>query len=168
MEEKKGKSNRVTILLLLIIVILAVALYLSLTGKITLSKNEPAERNNNTTETTTTEETNYTYENIKGLYSYKSETQTDESGNEFNYYYGLYLYENGTFNYRIGTFARFGYIGNYTIVGNEIKLNYLYSYNSGTGLNISKESKTIKIETVHQSFYVFIYFIVSATINKPS
>jgi len=143
----KEKNNIVTILLLIIIVILAVALYLAVTGKIALTKTENQTQSNDTTniEETQKEEINYTYESLKGLYSYKSETKTDNSGNEYTSNYGLYLYDDGTFIYRLSTFASSGYIGNYIIVNDEIKLNYLFKFSSGTGLSVTKGNKNIKI-----------------------
>ncbi|MBR5540287.1 MAG: hypothetical protein IKU56_02795 [Clostridia bacterium] len=57
----------------------------------------------------------------------------------------LYLYENGTFTYTMGTGAPHGYIGNYIIKENTVVLNYLFSTDSGTGVRAATGSKTITI-----------------------
>lgn len=88
----------------------------------------------------------YTYDDIKGLYTYRSETIIDEElGNEYDAFYYLYLNENGTFSYRMGTGAPFGYMGNYIIKDNTIVLNYLFSTNSGAEIIVTTGSKTITI-----------------------
>ena len=45
---------------------------------------------------------------MKGLYKFETEILTDESRNEYRATYNLYLYENGTFLYKISTMAPFG------------------------------------------------------------
>ncbi len=117
-------------------------------GNKTISKEDETEKSDsgeNTGNDNSTEMMEYTYDNIKGLYTYTSETRIDTQGNEFNSYYYLYLYENGTFNYRMGTAAPYGYMGNYIIKDNTIVLNYLFSTNSGAGIYVTTGSKTITI-----------------------
>lgn len=87
----------------------------------------------------------YTYDGVKGLYTYISETVTTESGDEIFAFYSLYLYENGTFKYEMGTGAPYGQMGNYIIKDNTIVLNYLFSTNSGVGITVATGSKTISI-----------------------
>ena len=41
--------------------------------------------------------------------------------------------------------ASYGKIGNYTVVGDEIHLNYLFNTNSGAGIRLQKGSNIIKI-----------------------
>lgn len=82
---------------------------------------------------------------MRGLYTFESELTKDENGNEYKKSYTLYLYENGTFRYRNSTFVPTGYIGNYIIIDNKIKLNYLYSTNSGVGIFAEKGSTEITI-----------------------
>ena len=91
-----------------------------------------------------TEAMPYTYDSMKGLYKYASETVEDEYGEHTALYY-LYLNENGTFNYKMGTGALHGHIGNYIIKDNTIVLNYLFSTNSGAGIDATTGSKTITI-----------------------
>ena len=101
--------------------------------------------NENVDNNNSTESIKYTYDNVKGLYKYTSETMKDEYGNEYTAFYNLYLYENGTFNYRMGTMAPYGYMGNYISKDNTIVLNYLFSTNSGAGIDVTTGSKTITI-----------------------
>ena len=82
---------------------------------------------------------------MRGLYTFESELTKDENGNEYKKSYTLYLYENGTFRYRNSTFVPTGYIGNYIIIDNKIKLNYLYITNSGVGIFAEKGSTEITI-----------------------
>ncbi len=93
-----------------------------------------------------TEATKYTYDDLKGLYTYRSETIKDENfGNEYDAFYYLYLHENGTFTYTMGTGAPFGYMGNYIIKDDTIVLNYLFNTNSGAEIIVTTGSKTITI-----------------------
>lgn len=87
----------------------------------------------------------YTYDDVKGLYTYISETVTTESGDEIFAFYFLYLYENGTFKYEMGTGAPYGRMGNYIIKDNTIFLNYLFATNSGAEITVTTGSKTISI-----------------------
>lgn len=146
MKEEKGK-NFVIALLLIIIIALIILVFLSLNGTLTLSKNkantqiDTIETNNSSNNNTSNSATNTTYNNIKGLYTYKSK----ENDGEYVEYCKIYLYENGTFNYRVNAQVQNGFIGNYIIEGNKIKLNYLYNYNSGVGLFAVKEEKVLTI-----------------------
>ena len=74
MEEKKGKSNIVTILLIIIIIILGAALYLSLTGKITLTKAENKTQSNETIEEDNNTDTK-AQQNLNGKYTNKAENE---------------------------------------------------------------------------------------------
>ncbi len=97
-----------------------------------------------------TESKVHTYNDIKGLYTYTSETiKDDELGHEYFAFYYLYLNENGTFNYRMGTGAPWGYVGNYVIKDNTIILNYLFRTNSGAEITVTTGSKTIAITDNH-------------------
>ncbi len=87
----------------------------------------------------------YTYDGVKGLYTYTSETVTTESGDEIFAFYYLYLYENGTFKYTMGTGAPYGRMGNYIIKDDTIVLNYLFNTNSGAEIIVTTGSKTISI-----------------------
>ena len=139
MKEEKGK-NLIIGALLCIIILLIAAIILLLTNKSTFKKSNTNEDNTQTVETT------YTYKEIKGLYSYKGNLQKDDYGNDYREDYRLYLYENGTFIYNNYTLGPHGHIGNYIIVDNTIKLNYLYGTVGGTGMfpETGTEEITIK------------------------
>ncbi len=115
--------------------------------------------------------TEYTYSGIKGLYTYTSETIKDEYG-EYAAFYYLYLYENGTFTYRMGTGAPFGHMGNYIIKDNTIVLNYLFSTNSGAGIDVTTGSKTITIASkdtlVDANPSVTVANMTNVTLKKAS
>ena len=143
MKELKEINKKTTLLLIFIILVLSIILILSLTGEIHLQPKE--EFKSILTKNNETPAKQYTYDEIKGLYIFESKLMKDENGNEYKKSYTLYLYENGTFRYRNVTFAPTGYIGNYIIVDNTIKLNYLYSTNSGVGIFATKGSSEIKI-----------------------
>ena len=86
-------------------------------------------------------ENQYTYEKIKGLYTYTNEESA----------YSLYLWENGTFKYENFFDSSDGYggggrIGNYIIEDNVIKLNYMFSTGTDASLTVTKGNKELKID----------------------
>lgn len=91
------------------------------------------------------EATIYTYHDLQGLYTYTTETIAEDTGDEYTAFYDLYLDENGTFTYRMGTGAPSGYIGNYVIKDDALVLNYWFRTNSGAGLTVTVGSKTLSI-----------------------
>lgn len=138
----KETNKKIIITLMMIILVLSVFYMLALTGSITLKPEEkcisqPQEIENKT----------YTYEEMKGLYSYTGETENDGQGNEYRISADLYLYGNGTYRYINYTNAPHGHIGNYIIVDNKIVLNYLYRTGSGTGITATKETSEITINS---------------------
>ena len=106
--------------------------------------NAPA-KNDDTKQPNTNENIEYIYDNIKGLYTFTSDPIDYGNENVLTTFFYLYLYENGTFTYRMGRAAPFGYMGNYIITDNTIVLNYLFSTNSGAGINVTTGSKIITI-----------------------
>lgn len=100
--------------------------------------------NENIDNNNSTESIKYTYDDIKGLYKGTSKTM-DYGDGELTAWYNLYLYENGTFSYRMGVMAPYGYMGNYIIKDNTIVLNYLFSTNTGAGSHSTTGTKTITI-----------------------
>ncbi len=91
-----------------------------------------------------TESKSYSYKDIAGYYSTKD---TVNSGSEsLTVGYNLYLYENGTFSYQFLMNAPRGVIGNYIIVDDEIKLNYLFNTGSDASLIATTGSKVLKIK----------------------
>ena len=137
----KETNKKIIITLMIIVLLLCVLFILAITGEVSI--NSKVKSTNLSVKNI--EKTTYTYEEIKGLYSFESELTKDENDNEYKKSYTLYLYENGTFRYRNSTFAPTGYIGNYIIIDDKIILNYLYSTNSGVGIFAAKGSTEIKI-----------------------
>ena len=143
MGEKKELKVRLStvvcvFIILVLIVTLGVVYYLGFVKndntKNMIANGEVAEKNN--------ENIQYTYEEIKGLYTYKNQ------GHE----YSLYLWENGTFQYEHSFNSSDGYghegrIGNYIIEDNVIKLNYLFSTGTDTSLSVTKGNKELKINS---------------------
>ncbi len=149
------KSNKgVTIFLIIIIIILAIFNGLIISGTLnintnnTKSKNTPNKITNNSNSQTTSNE--YQYSKMKGLYSFVSDNFQDDNNGEYNVSYSLYLYENGTFRYSFYYMAPLGYIGNYTIVGNKINLNFLFTTNSGAGIDVTNGNHTLTINNENE------------------
>lgn len=95
----------------------------------------------------TLEKNNYTYDDMKGYYSFKDSNPNSE-GNEAvsTFEYTLYLSENGTFRYQYVMNTVSSVIGNYIIVDDEIRLNYLFTGGSDAGINATNGSKVLKIK----------------------
>lgn len=93
---------------------------------------------NNTKEEKTNND--YTYSNIQGLY--KANTK-DKDGE--NRKYELYLSETGTFIYVNYVDSETGIVGNYTIVDDQIILNYLFSKGNDAELTATEGKKVLKI-----------------------
>ena len=133
----KNRKNILIGVLIVIIAILIGVLFMT-SNKEKIQDEEPIikeeEKNNDNYN-----EENY-YQNIVGLYTYEG-----EYNGEFTPIINLYLDENGLFYYKASTMASYGKIGNYTIVEDEIHLNYLFDTNSGAGLEVTQGNKNIKI-----------------------
>ena len=89
--------------------------------------------------------TKYTYKNVYGVYTNK--TEIEEDGNTLMASYKLILNEDGTFIYRMGTIAGWGYIGNYTIDNNTITLNCIFKMGSDASKKVISKTKTITINS---------------------
>ena len=81
----------------------------------------------------------YNFSVMEGYY-FKQENDTNGESS-----YGLYLLANGMFKIRYAGMAPYGYIGNYTIMGDTLTLNYWFKYNSGAGWTLENTEKVIKI-----------------------
>ncbi len=79
----------------------------------------------------------YDFVSMSGYY-FKNENDSNPS-------YGLYLLKNGMFKIRYTNMSTYGYIGNYTIMGDTLTLNYWFKYNSGAGWTLENTEKVIKI-----------------------
>lgn len=89
------------------------------------------------------EATDYTYENLEGLYKH-TVTTTDDHGNEFYPSFELYLYDNGTFHYMESGIFETGQLGNYIIEDDAITLNYLFRHGSDPTLH-AMNNGTLKL-----------------------
>ncbi len=96
------------------------------------------DKKNNTKEEKTNND--YTYSNIQGLYK---ATTKDKDGE--NRKYELYLSETGTFIYVNYVDSETGIVGNYTIVDDQIILNYLFSKGNDAELTATEGKKVLKI-----------------------
>ena len=88
----------------------------------------------------------YSYSDISGFYTFKDNNPNSENREElstFEYY--LYLSENGTFRYQYTMNTVSSTLGNYIIVGDEIRLNYLFNGGSDAGLYATNGAKVLKI-----------------------
>ncbi len=134
----KNWKNILIGVLIVIIAILIGVLFMTL-NKEKIQDEEPIIKEEEKNDDNSNEE-NYNYQNITGLYTYEG-----EYNGEFTPIINLYLDENGLFYYKASTMASYGKIGNYTIVEDEIHLNYLFDTNSGAGLEVTQGNKNIKI-----------------------
>lgn len=172
--ENQNNNRGLIALLIVIIVILSALCILLATGTISFKSNDVDnnETNQNVNMNDNDNKFEYDYKSIKGLYKYTSETMKDENGNEYEASYNLYLYDNGTFNYRMATMVPYGYMGNYIIEDNTIVLNYLFETNSGAGIDVTTGTKKITITDentlvdVNQS--ISIVNMTSVTLEKAT
>lgn len=130
------------LVIFLILIILGLAGYIVYDKVMVKETNEPIKE-----EKKVEKEITYTYEDMKGLYTFTGDPVYSE-GAEGNITptYNLYLYENGTFNYQYtGVATPQGMVGNYIIEGDKIILNYLYTTGSDVSLTRTTETKTLVI-----------------------
>ncbi len=158
------KNNKGLVITIIILVVLAVVMASYIIYGFCANKNTDNNKNDETIE--------YTYDSIKGLYTYFGETKKTELGNEYAAFFYLYLYENGTFNYKMGTAAPYGYMGNYIIKDNTIILNYLFRTSSGADITVTSGTKTITITSdgslVDSDPTVNMDDLTSVTLKKES
>lgn len=152
MEQKKNNGTLIGILIGIILSLLVV-FCLFATGYINFKSN-PASKETTTANVEQTVDNNqevsnntYSYDEIKGLYKFKSEIKKDEFGNERSLWFNLYLYENGTFSYSFGGNVRSGYIGNYVIKDNTIMLNYLFRTTTAAQIFRTSGTKVLTINS---------------------
>lgn len=132
-----------------IIIMLVVFIGLFATNTINFSSktNENDNEQTNSEEVNENEKNGYSYEQMEGLYSY---TDEESDGELAGLVHDLYLYENGTYVYKMPARTRYGQIGNYIISDNVIYLNSLFSFNSGVGINSYFENKTLTIQNLKE------------------
>lgn len=89
-------------------------------------------------------EVNYSFSDISGFYTFKDKNpNSNEEISSFGYY--LYLSENGTFRYQYLMNTVSSTLGNYIIVGDEVRLNYLFNGGNDAGLYATNGAKVLKI-----------------------
>ena len=91
-----------------------------------------------------TESKSYSYKDIAGYYSAEDKVKVDSQSITVGY--TLFLLENGTFRYQYVMNTSNSVIGNYIIVDDEIRLNYLFTGGSDAGINATNGSKVLKIK----------------------
>ena len=143
------KNYRLVMFLLIIIVlILGSFCILFATNKIVFKSNdEVSNQKDNKQDDVLVNNNVYDYSEVSGLYKFESENLVDDSGNEYKETYNLYLYGNGTFVCKITGLVPFGYMGNYIIENDKIKLNYLFSFNSGANIKVITGDNVLTINT---------------------
>lgn len=117
--KKNSKKNIVIGILLIIVVVLI--------GFILMSKNIAKN----------------TYSSVSGIYSTNETLNIDDENMDISF--TLYLLDDGTFKYEYSAYAPVGVIGNYIIDGDTIILNYMFSTNSGTDLEVTSGTKKLTI-----------------------
>lgn len=154
MENKKKSNGTLVGVLIGIIIMLLVVGVLFVTGTIdfnsntiTTSSNQNIDNEKNVDSNQDVSSNVYSYDEMKGVYMYKSEIQKDELGNEHSLWFNLYLYENGTFSYRFGGNVQSGYIGNYVIKDNTIVLNYLFRTTTSAQIFRTSGTKVLTINS---------------------
>ena len=129
---KKG-SCILPIILLVIIAALCIYIFTSTDCKC----------KDNNSQQTTTQDIKYTNKDIAGYYTAEDKINSDSETVTIGYH--LYLFENGTFRYQYVMNTIQSTLGNYTIVGNEIHLNYLFNGGSDASLTATNGSKILTI-----------------------
>lgn len=138
----KKRCCVVPIILLIIIVCLCAYIFLC-----TECKGKDTKTNNSEIKQTVTNDNNYTYMDIASFYSFKDSNSNSEGREELSTFgYTLYLAENGTFRYQYTMNTVSSVMGNYIIVDDEIRLNYLFTGGSDAGINATNGSKVLKIK----------------------
>lgn len=134
----KKSSCVVPVILLIIIACLCTYIFLCTDCK---GKDDKSSDNQNTVETNNN---SYTYNDISGYYSIKDTINIDSQN--FTAGYTIYLSEHGTFRYQFAMNTVSSVMGNYIIVGDQIKLNYLFDGGSDAGINATNGSKILIIK----------------------
>ncbi len=137
-----SKKVYVFIITILLIIIALLCLYIFIVKNNKNQNNESIKK-----ETTTKKEvynTPYTFNDIYGFYTF-SEQNKDSSDSNLVYNYSIYLWEDGTFRYQFSMNASNHVIGNYTIINDEIHLNYLFEGGNDAGIKATSGEKVLKI-----------------------
>ena len=133
-------------IVVLIIIILGMGGYLVYDKKLSKdeSKQEKTSEKVVKEEERVNEDKVYTFNDVTGFYTF-SEPVPNNEGQQFKFSYSIYLWGNGTFNYRFTMNAGSHVLGNYTIVNDEIHLNYLFEGGNDAGITATTGEKLLKI-----------------------
>ena len=154
--EKENKRLKVLIVIM-IIVLLGVGCYHYYVTYINVDKCA------NDSKVNEKQDDNLSYEEISGYYTAEiQENSTSKTS------YSLYLYDNGTFSFSWSYMAPVGFIGNYTIKGNQIILNPLYDINSGASKSKTKNVTTILTVNQDKTIDTDGYNFRGITLKKSS
>ena len=162
MEEKK-KSN-VGLIVFLVILVLGLAGYICYDKFLSTNNNLKCKENkcncsntaNNDTEITNNDtNAKYTYEDIAGIYECKvvptKEEAPDGDVDNFTYNGELDLLSDGTIYFTDGIMSASGYIGNYVIDGNQIKVTIWFTFGSYYGLSLPKYELTTTYKIIDKN-----------------
>lgn len=129
------------LIIFLILIILGLAGYIIYDKVMVKETNEPVKE-----EKKVEKEITYTYEDMKGLYTFTGDPVYSE-GAEGNITptYNIFLDEDGTFIYEWQEYISLGVVGNYIIDEDKIVLNYLYTTGNDISLTRSNETKVLTI-----------------------
>lgn len=89
---------------------------------------------------------NYSYKDIAGYYTFEEDNPNINDKHIATFVYAIYLWENGTFRYEFATNTLSSILGNYTIVGDEIHLNYLFEGGNDAAITATKGEQVLKIK----------------------
>ena len=149
-EKKKIGTNYGILVIFLCAVVAFLTDYIVIDRKIRICNCSKCETTNNEVisdniDNTQVTEKQYGYKDVAGYYTVRFDSLDDGYGNEVNSIYHLYLYDDATFYYTRSLHYITGKIGTYTIDGNSIKLNVLFSHGSDVGMGVS-------FNTIYMSF----------------
>lgn len=138
--ENKSNKGLVALIIILLITVIGLGGFIAYdkvlnkpTKKVVEKKVEKKEKNEET----------YDYSTVKGVYTFKGEA---DANGEYELY-TLSLNEDGLYHYESAKMVEEGTIGNYTIVGNEIHLNQIFTHGSDAALSVGLDNKVLKISS---------------------
>ena len=141
MEQEKNKNGVIVLLVVIIVILLALVVLLA-TGTVSFKSVDKC-----TDDKTNIEETQkINNSDVVGTYTAKFENLKGE-GDVNSASITLTLHENGVFTYVFNQYAPVGVLGNYTIEDDKIYLTNWFNSDSGTGLHITKGTKTLTINS---------------------
>ena len=126
MRNSNGKAAVSIILIIIILLLAGYIVYDKVLLKDSIDQKEIAdtmEETNKTNDSINIEQENYNVSDIVGYYELVDE---NDLGSTWGQFYGLSLFNDGTFRYEFGEESNAFIVGNYTIEGNKILLNYLF------------------------------------------